>query len=689
MKIKEDHIIIALVILIIFVIWSKFMTTSGYAVGQALAPGSFPTLSILNQDIILANWTGVSTSTVTGSTDSGSTTTYGKAIATANPSTDKKLQPGDLNRQGWAISGSYSGETVNTTNFQFAGFRKTLQAGGGGDVYYLFTKTGKLPGTLSSGGTAGGSGDYTQSASAGSLLSVGTFNIPKYVLYAKSINSPFVDGGCTYRIVSTGATTATKCGQVGTSVQTLQLTKAPTGTTPCIGPDGETDLTSATTASGRGTTTAGTITAKGASSGKAVSSSDVGGLSGANYFSNTITDAQITSGVQMFFAVASSIAGCGGTASAGFIQNNGTVLTIAGNGTSGTTDGIGIGGSFAFPGGQLPAQFASPAYIATGGSGNTVANVFVASTTSGTSVKVRNMFLETYDTPSLWQVLTISTTVANSGATCAGLVADRQAVPKIYYSDTTNNKIYKFDPTGSLAATWTMPTSSGLAGLFIDASSGTTTGTYLYACTSSAVYAIPVSTGNLDLSSTVNGIGVVKIPVSGAAPNQITVSNPTSTGGGTAYVTEASPTNSTGIWFFTVPALSTSAAASTATSITMTKFAGGGSTPGTQGAKDTGSLGTTGQIAVDLQGNLYGASVAGHLITKVDQTGTISTFTGGGVAIGGTVVSGSADSGLSATTSNQPGGGATFNGPSGFAIAADGLTMFVGDTANNIIRMVV
>jgi hypothetical protein len=677
MKIKEDHIIAALVVLIIFVIWSKFTLSSGYAVGQAGTAQTIPTISIPGKDINMSNWAPSSTNSYTTITnDSG--VTLGVAISTGT-TTDNKLGPGDLNRQGWAagtgfsLSGITAAQitsfnsgtatcTVNNTNFQFAGFRKQLQPGGGGTVWYLFTNTGNLP-TGSS---------YLQDQDAKVLLTVGTLNIPQFVIYLKSAISPFPDTGCAYVVTNTGACSATTCTSTGgTAIQTLKLVKLATGTAPCLASDQTTDLSQITTTSTIGNTGVNsvTLTATNATNG----ATSVAGLSSGGAFTKTAAV-----GTQCYYATQCFPAGCSGGTS-GFLANSGTVVTIAGGspGTSGTTDGVGVNGSL-ITNASVP-TFTAPTYICASGTAATVSNVVVAGGVSSTTLTVRDMFKETIDKPPQWQVVSRSITVA-AGCTVSGIAIDCQTPPTLYIADSTNNKIYKtpsFNTSSPTTATWTI--SSGtygtVAGIWCDATTSATNlaGAYIYALTTTTknLLVIPVATA----TSTVTDSVMMVIPLGGATtPGQLAIS------GTTCYFTDSNK-----VYKFTVPTFSVG----TKASVTPTQWGGGGSGLGATGASGTGNLTTTGQMTVDSNGNLYIANSGNHGIVKLDTGGNIYPYLGPPVAPGssGASASGSADTGGS-TGAAYPGGGASFNGPLGLTIAPDGLTFFVADTGNNNIRIV-
>ncbi len=77
-------------------------------------------------------------------------------------------------------------------------------------------------------------------------------------------------------------------------------------------------------------------------------------------------------------------------------------------------------------------------------------------------------------------------------------------------------------------------------------------------------------------------------------------------------------------------------------------------------------------LAMDTNGNLFIADYQNHAIRKLSPDGLVTTFAGRPGHLGST---------------NGTGTNATFNNPSGIALAANG-TLYVSDTGNNIIRSV-
>jgi len=693
MKLKEDYIITSLIFLILILIWSKNLV-SGYAPGQANSPATAPVIVNVGNDLNIANWMASGPSGLNSINDNG-------AACLGVSGQDTKLGPGDLNRQGWALTtaptalGNFSPSTpaVNgSTNIKFAGFRKQLQAGGGGSVWYLFSYTGLFP-TLAA---------FAQDRKSETLVTVGTFSIPQFVVYAASTVSPFPDGGCAYRVTESAVCSQKDCGSQGTIVQTLVLTKKAIGDGPCIAPDGQTDLKAITAAGGptvaavTGTNATQELRAIGAATSNNTS---ISALSGGGAF-NTSASENTT---KCYYAAQCLPSGCSG-ASAGFFNNSGTVITIAGagqaqgiliGGGTGTNgqDGIGTAGSLIMN--QPGASFNSPSFIAAGGAGSTTANVIVSGGISGTTWTLRHLFKEVADSPPLWQVATIIFTGATSG-TWAGLAMDRvtPATGCVYASDNANRNIYKVSAWGATpsVATMTLPTNYSPVGIYLDASSTTPTGSYLYVLATNSsgtthVFVIPVasvSAGTYVVSSgmLISGLG----STSSVTAAQIHVTN------NFIYFTDTNAAH-TKIWRFTNPTYaigttvnvtptSTSGGSATTTGAVATATATGDITPAAAGTK-------TGQMTSDSNGNLYIANTGNNTISKVDTGGNITQFAGGQVAQGTAGTSGKEDSGASITAGQTfPGGGARFNGPQGICVSPDGITMFVADTGNFNIRII-
>lgn len=103
----------------------------------------------------------------------------------------------------------------------------------------------------------------------------------------------------------------------------------------------------------------------------------------------------------------------------------------------------------------------------------------------------------------------------------------------------------------------------------------------------------------------------------------------------------------------------------------VTIFAGSGAAGNLDGAGTSANFDTPKGIAIDKDGNLYIADQKNNNIRKISPAGVVTTLAGLGTA--GAV--------------NGPAATATFNGPVGIAVAANG-NVYVADAGNNRIRMI-
>ena len=104
---------------------------------------------------------------------------------------------------------------------------------------------------------------------------------------------------------------------------------------------------------------------------------------------------------------------------------------------------------------------------------------------------------------------------------------------------------------------------------------------------------------------------------------------------------------------------------------TISVYAGSGQQGATNGSAAASSFYFPNNVAVDAAGNVYVADGVNNLIREITPGGIVSTLAGSGVA-------GSADG---------TGTSASFNGPSGLVVNAQG-TVYVTDTNNNLIRKI-
>jgi hypothetical protein len=202
-------LVVPFVVFLIFVLKNK----ENYY-GQIIT-GSNQKASILNigLDININNWT--SSSAALGSvTGLGGTTTD----AQQGPAPHQRLQIADLNRICWS-----------DTTGKCAGFRKKLQPGGGGPLWYLYTATGNLPSAISG---------QSQEYSVSTLAIVNNLNIPQYVVCSKSIDSP-MNSQCSWikTARTCSVTTPGQCNTPGVWLDTYNVTNYVAGQ--CFGSEGQ------------------------------------------------------------------------------------------------------------------------------------------------------------------------------------------------------------------------------------------------------------------------------------------------------------------------------------------------------------------------------------------------------------------------------------------------------------------
>jgi len=104
---------------------------------------------------------------------------------------------------------------------------------------------------------------------------------------------------------------------------------------------------------------------------------------------------------------------------------------------------------------------------------------------------------------------------------------------------------------------------------------------------------------------------------------------------------------------------------------TISVFAGSGQQGAANGPAASATFYFPNNVAVDASGNVYVADGINNLIREITPAGIVSTLAGSGIA-------GAADG---------TGTAASFNGPSGLAVDAQG-AVYVADTNNNLIRKI-
>jgi len=181
----KEFIVIMFLILIAFLVKKE-----NY--GTVISSVQFPQVINIGYDINISTWLGLNSSGVSGGL--GTPQNYDAQLAN---STHFTYNMGDLNRMCW-------GDTTGLC----VGFRKNLQVGGGGKVWYLYSSS-ELPPT----GTPTEDQNYISPTLA--VVNNG-FSIPQFIIVAKSKNPP-TTGICSWVKVSHTCvvTPAGQCGTVG------------------------------------------------------------------------------------------------------------------------------------------------------------------------------------------------------------------------------------------------------------------------------------------------------------------------------------------------------------------------------------------------------------------------------------------------------------------------------------------
>ena len=355
----------------------------------------------------------------------------------------------------------------------------------------------------------------------------------------------------------------------------------------------------------------------------------------------------------------------------------GEVSTWAGNGSVGSTDGIGTNARFYFPSG-IAVDAAGNVYVADGfnhkirkisptGFVTTLAGIGIAGAKDGTGTAASfsypygvaidmtgNVYVGDTSNHKIRKISTVGvvSTLAGDGligaadgnGTASGfhspwsLAVDGSG--NLYIADFENHKIRKITSYG-YSINPTLP-----LGLSFDESTGVISGTPTVA---SPITNYTVTASNGDGKSTTT----ISLAAVNFSPPNISYASPQSYPVGTA-ITPLTPTNTGG---------------AVVSSATVSLLAG--KTPGQDGTGTDAVFSYPRGVAIDATGNVYLADTENHKIRKITPEGVVTTLAGGGAA------------GATDSTSNI----ATFNNPNGVAIDAAG-NVYVADTGNHKIRKI-
>jgi len=340
-----------------------------------------------------------------------------------------------------------------------------------------------------------------------------------------------------------------------------------------------------------------------------------------------------------------------------------------GDGSGGSTDGLGAAASFYNPG-SLAADKAGNIYVAD------VANRLIRKITSAGLVSTLTPYESTYS--------------PNTGSTLVGISAD--ASGNIYLADAGANAIRKITLTGYV-------TDNALpAGLKLDGTTGAITGTPT-APVSAANYVVTAYNGSGSSSATIN-LAVTGSVVTPAvvSPPQISYTTPLSFTAGTAISTVL-PTNAGGAvpnkiyaqtstlynGYINYSGIVSDAAGNvymadglqqkiykvTAAGV-LTTFAGNGIAGATNGKGSVASFNNITGLAIDASGNLYVAEAGNFLVRKISPSGVVSTLAGSAGNTG---------------FANGTGTAAVFSYLQGIAVDPSG-NVYVADMGNQVIRRI-
>jgi sugar lactone lactonase YvrE len=310
------------------------------------------------------------------------------------------------------------------------------------------------------------------------------------------------------------------------------------------------------------------------------------------------------------------------------ISTSGVVRTLAGSGSTGSTNGVGVA-----------AAFSNPVSLETDNSGN----LYVADCNNHL---IRKIVLTGYSiSPALPAGLTFNeTTGLISGTPTTGSTSTNYTVTAVNEAGTStttlNITINAVLPAPSIS--YTTP-SAYAVGSAVTPLTPTNTGGAVPASTPATVTTLAGSGSSGFLNATGTG-------ASFNYPNGVAVD-----GSGNVYVADYSN--------HVIRKITSSGV--------VTTLAGSGSNGSTNATGSSASFNGPTGVVVDGSGNVYVADRNNHLIRKITSAGVVTTFAG---------------TGLSGST-NGSGSIASFSYPSGLAIDVSG-TIYVADRSNHLIRKI-
>jgi len=321
----------------------------------------------------------------------------------------------------------------------------------------------------------------------------------------------------------------------------------------------------------------------------------------------------------------------------------GVVITLAGSGSSGFSNGTGTA-----------ATFSAPSGVAVDGSGN----VYVADGNNYAIRKITPAGVVSTIAGSRSPGFTNGTGTAATFYLPRGVAVDGSG--NVYVGDAGNNAIRKITPAGVVSTL----AGSGSLGF------GNGTGT---AATFSAPNGVAVDgSGSVYVADTGNN-AIRKITPAGVVSTLAgSVSSGFTNGTGTAatfyYPSDVAVDNSGNVY---VAEFGNNAIRKITPAGVVSTLAGSGSPGFTNGTGTAATFTSPYGVAVDGSGNVYVADVTNHAIRKITPAGVVSTLAGSG----------------SLGFSNGTGTAATFDGP--YGVAADGSgNVYVADLGNHAIRKI-